>query len=660
MPFVATDRYLLMKRNNALESTSSSSDELNAILRNRDREKRKLRARTVDYESVINSYSDEEFKRHFRLSRNTFNYLHGLIQEDLVRRVPGCPTIPSHHQLMIALWKMATTDSYRSVCDRFNVGRATAVRAVRRVCHALFIRTSRFIQWPTEDHAVDVMRGFEKSRSSRKLASPYSGLMVVNTVLSNDRYIVNDMAGSHRLNRKPAYEKVVAADGMRPWIPVGGVSSGESEESSDEEGVVLSDPDEPDVSHREVRNHEVPVRNGTNKLYLSHMDQLPSTSRANVDCSLRSDCDGDVSCSDSSDDGNVDLQNSFVINDKFPINSVVKELIVAQIKCNRAKDRDDLSSSSDESALGKGMRFKKSRIPSDYDCSLDEADEYRVMPPIPILDGKPRNEICQKGKTSDSRRLQEVYSTEHEHLIEETLNKKNQKLVSDQSDKEFRKEFQEIHSRIECVTSALTQLIIENEEFPRQVMRQFHIINARRKEVLENLEVVMKSNTNINNDTSASHEFNEQVEKIMNIFPIRNLNDINKTEEILKNPQQMNIIAKELSRLGGGTVKEITKRIMFSIINNETAQLYSWEGQKGKQKFKDLLLGKLIINVQRSSLTEDSGNAGQLYLLPITLPPTTRSVVKVSVGIKRTKRFTIKNSQLSIINIHPTALNYIL
>ncbi|XP_048512464.1 putative nuclease HARBI1 [Athalia rosae] len=58
---------------------------------------------------------------------------------------------------------MATTDSYRSVCDRFNVGRATAVRAVRRVCRALFIRAPRFIQWPTEDRAVKLMRGFERS-----------------------------------------------------------------------------------------------------------------------------------------------------------------------------------------------------------------------------------------------------------------------------------------------------------------------------------------------------------------------------------------------------------------------------------------------------------------------------------------------------------------
>lgn len=134
MSFVATVGYLLVQRNNDLESTSSSSDEeWIAVLRNRVYEKRTLRPRIIDYGNVIIRYSDEEFKSHFRLSRNTFKYLHGLIQKDLVRRVPGCPAIPSHYQLMIALWKMASTDSYRSVCDRFNVGRATAVRAVRRV-----------------------------------------------------------------------------------------------------------------------------------------------------------------------------------------------------------------------------------------------------------------------------------------------------------------------------------------------------------------------------------------------------------------------------------------------------------------------------------------------------------------------------------------------
>uniref|UniRef100_T1ID06 Transposase Helix-turn-helix domain-containing protein n=1 Tax=Rhodnius prolixus TaxID=13249 RepID=T1ID06_RHOPR len=119
MSLEATIRYFLLQRNNAIESSTSSSDEeWDTILQNCISEKRKIRPRIINYQSVIDRYSDEEFKSHFRLSRNTFNYLHELIQEDLVRRVPGCPTIPSHQQLMIALWKMATTDSYRSVCDR--------------------------------------------------------------------------------------------------------------------------------------------------------------------------------------------------------------------------------------------------------------------------------------------------------------------------------------------------------------------------------------------------------------------------------------------------------------------------------------------------------------------------------------------------------------
>lgn len=60
--------YLVRGRNNAPESTSSSSsdEEWNTILQNYDREKRKLRPRIIDYDNVIHRYSDDEFKSHFR------------------------------------------------------------------------------------------------------------------------------------------------------------------------------------------------------------------------------------------------------------------------------------------------------------------------------------------------------------------------------------------------------------------------------------------------------------------------------------------------------------------------------------------------------------------------------------------------------------------
>lgn len=65
MPFTAAVGNLLVRRNNALQSTSSSSsdEEWNTILQKYNREKRKLRPRIIDYDNVITRYSDEEFKR---------------------------------------------------------------------------------------------------------------------------------------------------------------------------------------------------------------------------------------------------------------------------------------------------------------------------------------------------------------------------------------------------------------------------------------------------------------------------------------------------------------------------------------------------------------------------------------------------------------------
>ncbi|XP_046617656.1 putative nuclease HARBI1 [Neodiprion virginianus] len=130
MSLTATVGYLVMRRNNAPESSSSSSsdEEWSTISQKYDCEKRKFRPRIIDYDNVVYRYSDDEFKSHFR-----------------------------------------------SVCDRFNVGRATAVRAVRRVCHALFRRASRFIQWPTGDGAIEVMRGFERASGFPKTIGAIDG-----------------------------------------------------------------------------------------------------------------------------------------------------------------------------------------------------------------------------------------------------------------------------------------------------------------------------------------------------------------------------------------------------------------------------------------------------------------------------------------------------
>lgn len=182
--------WLVRKRNYVSENSSSFDEEWEAGLR--ERGKRKLRPRITNYSDVVNRYTYNEFKSHFRMSRTTFEFLLETIFEDLIRKRKGCATIPAHQQLMICLWKMATMDSYRSVCDRFNVGRATAIRAVRRVTHAIFRRSTRFIQWPSGDRAVTVMQGFEEASGFPRTIGAIDGTHIrINAPKKNPENYIN-------------------------------------------------------------------------------------------------------------------------------------------------------------------------------------------------------------------------------------------------------------------------------------------------------------------------------------------------------------------------------------------------------------------------------------------------------------------------------------
>jgi len=52
--------------------------------------------------------------------------------------------------------------SFRSVCTKFGLGKATAIRAIRRVTYALHNLAPRFIQWPRGSRATEVMIAFER------------------------------------------------------------------------------------------------------------------------------------------------------------------------------------------------------------------------------------------------------------------------------------------------------------------------------------------------------------------------------------------------------------------------------------------------------------------------------------------------------------------
>ncbi|XP_011059330.1 PREDICTED: putative nuclease HARBI1 isoform X1 [Acromyrmex echinatior] len=113
-----------------------------------------VQLRVKNYVDMVKEFSDVEFKREFRISRVVFTYLLNLIKPNLEKPTGSgrCPINP-YLQLLVTLWTMATPDSYRSVCHRFNIGRATAWRAHRKVCAAIYSLADKFIKWPNIEEA---------------------------------------------------------------------------------------------------------------------------------------------------------------------------------------------------------------------------------------------------------------------------------------------------------------------------------------------------------------------------------------------------------------------------------------------------------------------------------------------------------------------------
>ncbi|XP_060855167.1 uncharacterized protein LOC132932831 [Metopolophium dirhodum] len=111
-------------------------------------------------EKIVPQFDDGQFKSHFRMLPETFEFILKIIAPKLVRKKPGCPTIEPNKQLLLAIWKIATPDSYRSICEKCNVGRATALKCVRRVVNALEILAPAFIAWPDEERSMVIRNGF--------------------------------------------------------------------------------------------------------------------------------------------------------------------------------------------------------------------------------------------------------------------------------------------------------------------------------------------------------------------------------------------------------------------------------------------------------------------------------------------------------------------
>ncbi|KAJ8307456.1 hypothetical protein KUTeg_015540 [Tegillarca granosa] len=128
---------------------------------------RNPRVRIIGYvEDVIPRYSNEEFRRVFRLSRQTFINLCEYLkqcQELSVNGTGGREPIVVEKQLYVLLWYLGGTDTIHRIADRFGISESSVILSRDRTVDAILNNLkAKFISWPKQQELEETVANFQR------------------------------------------------------------------------------------------------------------------------------------------------------------------------------------------------------------------------------------------------------------------------------------------------------------------------------------------------------------------------------------------------------------------------------------------------------------------------------------------------------------------
>jgi len=113
-------------------------------------------------ENIVSNWSDNEFRRHFRINRNVFEHLLTAIRENLTKLYHGgFLPVPPNKQLLIFIWYLSNQDSQREIALLFGVSEWFVHCCIRHVAEILIASKNNYIIWPSHDRQLEIADNFE-------------------------------------------------------------------------------------------------------------------------------------------------------------------------------------------------------------------------------------------------------------------------------------------------------------------------------------------------------------------------------------------------------------------------------------------------------------------------------------------------------------------
>ena len=114
---------------------------------------------------ILNNVDADEklWKQNFRVSRDTFDFICGVVGPELSRRDTRLRrAIPLQKRVAVSLWRLATGNSYRTCGLNFGLPKSTASQIKREFCSILTRKVDEFIKFPyTEAEARAAIDAFD-------------------------------------------------------------------------------------------------------------------------------------------------------------------------------------------------------------------------------------------------------------------------------------------------------------------------------------------------------------------------------------------------------------------------------------------------------------------------------------------------------------------
>ncbi|CAH1119034.1 unnamed protein product [Phaedon cochleariae] len=134
---------------------------------------------------------------------------------------------------------------------------------------------------------------------------------------------------------------------------------------------------------------------------------------------------------------------------------------------------------------------------------------------------------------------------------------------------------------------------LSDQDFKRMMIDEMNQLNYKMNNLIESIATLMKTKR-IETDIQLT-TYGSKIKILYGKIPLRNDTDLEDLETYLADDENFKIMISELSRIGGSSLGQSVRKILYRLLTDEVALLFSWDGARMKRPFKSLRLARCIL-----------------------------------------------------------------